>query len=658
MISKTIIFMKLTVLILAVSFWIPGTLAQVERTKVLGGYIYNFAKLTSSPKQKKLPKYKIVVISDNDEIKQEFGVMEAEVAVDKKKIVVAYSSNANKIDLDSTCMIFVGEDKLSYYTKVFNETKGHEILLVTENYDEKQKILLNLYETEDGKMLFEMNKGNIYERKIKINDEILLMGGSEIDLVELYLSSQAKLNLAGQKLQEARQKLDGLMQQVQDTEKELDTYKAEITQQQTARQKLTDEIKIHEAELIRQKKAYIESEQKLIGFNDSLKKSKDILSEYKNLIKQGDEFLKQQEQEIANKEEILNEKNIIINRQRNTVTAFIIGLVLVSLLTILLLINYSEKKKKNKQLKKQQIEIISKNKALEEYNEEIKVINEEVHSKNEELTVTLDEIKRIQNQLVQSEKMASLGVLSAGIAHEINNPINFVYAGINSLLRDFKDIEPVINEVSKINPDTDELQVKIKKIQELKEEYYFDEAFEAIPEIIKDIKIGADRTAEIVKGLKSFSRVDKTELQTLNIHEGLDTSLLLLKNKYKNHIEVIKEYDSQIPLINCFPGKINQAFLNIISNAIDSIAEKGKIWITTEYKKNKIQITIKDNGCGMPKEMLEKVFDPFFTTKPVGKGTGLGLSITYGIINDHHGKISVKSEPDKGSKFIISLPIK
>lgn len=658
MISKTLIFITLTVLSLVASFTIPDALGQVERTKILGGYIYNFAKLTSSPKQENLAEYKIVVVSDNDEIKHEFGVMEAEVTVNKKKIVVTYSSNANKIDLNNTCMVFVGEDKLSYYTKVFNETKEYEILLVTESYDEKQKILLNLYETKDGKMLFEMNKGNIYERKIKINDEILLMGGSEIDLVELYLNSQAKLNLTEQKLEGAGKKLGDLMQQVQNTEKELDKYKTEIEQQQAERKKLTEEIKIYQTELIVQKKAYVESEQKLIGFNDSLKKSRTILSEYESSIKQGDEFLKQQEREIANKEEILNEKNIIIKRQRDTVTAFIIGLVLVSFLTILLLINYREKKKKNKLLKEQQIEIISKNKALEEYNEEIKTINEEVHSKNEELTSTLEEIKRIQNQLVQSEKMASLGVLSAGIAHEINNPINFVYAGINSLLRDFKDIEPIINEVSKINPDTDDLQMKIRKIQELKEEYYFDEAFEAIPEIIKDIKIGADRTAEIVKGLKSFSRVDKTELQTLNIHEGLDTSLLLLKNKYKNHIDVIKEYDNQIPLIKCYPGKINQAFLNIISNAIDSITEKGKIWITTEYQKNKIQITIKDDGCGMPKEMQEKVFDPFFTTKPVGKGTGLGLSITYGIIKDHNGKISVKSEQHKGSEFTIILPIK
>ena len=161
----------------------------------------------------------------------------------------------------------------------------------------------------------------------------------------------------------------------------------------------------------------------------------------------------------------------------------------------------------------------------------------------------------------------------------------------------------------------------------------------------------------IVKGLRSFSRTDKGELKNLNIHEGIDTSLLLLKNKYKNHIEVIKNYDSNIVNFECYPGKINQVFLNIISNAIDAISENGKIWITTKKEANSVIISVKDTGCGMNTEMKEKLFDPFFTTKPVGEGTGLGLSITYGIIKEHNGKIEIISEPEKGAEFIITLPI-
>ena len=172
----------------------------------------------------------------------------------------------------------------------------------------------------------------------------------------------------------------------------------------------------------------------------------------------------------------------------------------------------------------------------------------------------------MQEQLVHPEKMASLGLLSAGIAHEINNPINFVYAGINSLLRDFEDIKPILDEINSINPETDDLKERLDQIQQLKEENYFDDAFEAIPNIIKDIKLGADRTSEIVKGLRTFSRLDKEVLKGVSVHEGLETSLLLLRNRYKNTIEIVKEYDPNLPEIEGYPGKIIQVFLNILSN--------------------------------------------------------------------------------------------
>jgi signal transduction histidine kinase len=248
-------------------------------------------------------------------------------------------------------------------------------------------------------------------------------------------------------------------------------------------------------------------------------------------------------------------------------------------------------------------------------------------------------------------------MLSAGIAHEINNPINFVYAGINSLLRDFEDIKPVITKINDLKYDDENLKEKVKSIEKLKKENYFDEAFGAIPEILEDIKLGADRTAEIVKGLRVFSGSDKNESELIDIHEAINTSLILLKNKYKRRINIIQNYGNNIPLLNCFPVKINQAFLNIISNAIDAIEGEGKIWITTRKEKNNIVVSIKDSGKGIDKKIINKLFDPFFTTKDVGKGTGLGLAITYGIIQEHNGSIKVVSEPGKGTEFIITLPL-
>ena len=354
--------------------------------------------------------------------------------------------------------------------------------------------------------------------------------------------------------------------------------------------------------------------------------------------------IKLQQAELEKSKAEIARMEAVKERQQIERDLFIIAFGLMIILAATIFYYYRQKKKDNA--------------LLVEQKKKIDAINEKLKTKNDELLAMLERLKQTQQKLVQSEKMASLGILTAGIAHEINNPINFVYAGINSLLQDFEDIKPVIEEIARINPQVDNLKEKLIKIERLKAENYFDEAFEAIPQIISDIRLGADRTAEIVKGLRNFSRMDSEEMLPFNIHEGLDTSLLLLKNKYKNNIEIIKNYDPDLPYIHCHQGAINQVFLNILSNAIDAIEDTGKIWITTSREKDYLKISIKDNGCGMSDEIKEKIFDPFYTTKDVGKGTGLGMSITYGIIQEHEGHIGIISEQGKGTEIIITLPIK
>jgi signal transduction histidine kinase len=654
-----------THIILILFFVFPGisSLGQLNRSEVISAYVYNFAKQSSSEKQANLQTYNLVLVSEKQELISGFEEMAKRHAVKKKNISLSIIDNAI-FDFSNTCLVFVGSDKIKFYDSLFIKTKNQEVLIVSENYTDKRKIMLNLYDTKDGKIQFTMNRGNIYERQITISDEILLMGGSEIDLVKMYLESQNKLDTLRTKLNLDREKLIDLTEQINKTQEELNLQKEFIAKEEQSKQELVDEIKRYKTQLYNQKRNFEVSKKEMDSFYDSLNATSQMMRVQKHEINIGNEILKKQQEqikiktkEIEYKEEILSQQLKTIGRQRNTVAVFVLIFVVIVVLLILLIKNIRAKNTKNKQLEKQKLEIGEKNDELKNINNVVQAINNKLNEKNEELKTSLEEIKNMQKQLVQSEKMASLGVLSAGIAHEINNPINFVYAGINSLLRDFEDIKPVIDEVSTLNSKTDNLQEKIEEIKKLKEELYFDEAFEAIPAIINDIKLGADRTAEIVKGLKSFSRVEKGELQSLNIHEGIDTALLLLKNKYKDHVEITKNYEEDIPLIKCFPGKINQALLNIISNAVDSIDEKGEIIITTEKTNKNIHISIKDTGCGMPKNVLEKLFDPFFTTKPIGKGTGLGLSITYGIIQEHNGSINVKSVPDKGSEFIIKLPI-
>lgn len=275
----------------------------------------------------------------------------------------------------------------------------------------------------------------------------------------------------------------------------------------------------------------------------------------------------------------------------------------------------------------------------------------------QELEKALQQLKQMQAQLVQSEKMSSLGVLTAGIAHEINNPIHFIQGGVIALEMSFKDLRTIMQKYDSINTTEDgTVNAILKEIELLKSKYEYDDIKELIPQLIDDIKLGVNRTAEIVKGLGTFSRIDTDEMVESDIHAGLESTLKILQGKHKNGIEIIKQYDTALPVIICHPGKINQVFLNIINNAIDALEGDGAITITTKTFENKIAIGIKDNGDGMSEETCQKVFDPFFTTKGVGEGTGLGLSISHGIIEAHNGKITVTSRVGEGTEFVISIP--
>lgn len=266
-----------------------------------------------------------------------------------------------------------------------------------------------------------------------------------------------------------------------------------------------------------------------------------------------------------------------------------------------------------------------------------------------------EELKSTQTKLVESEKMASLGQLTAGVAHEINNPVNFISAGIHSLRTNYEDLLELLNAYLKLKPNS-KIEADLNRIQQLKEEIEIDELLKEIDQLFESINNGASRTAEIVKGLRNFSRLDEGELKSANIHDCIDSCLIILQNQLKNRIEVIKHY-GDIPAINCYPGQLNQVFINILNNASQAIEGTGSITIETGVKNGNIDISICDSGPGIPDDIKEKIFEPFFTTKDVGQGTGLGLSISFGIVEKHKGKIKVNSKNGKGSEFIISLPL-
>jgi len=285
---------------------------------------------------------------------------------------------------------------------------------------------------------------------------------------------------------------------------------------------------------------------------------------------------------------------------------------------------------------------------------------EELQSSNEELNIALKNLKDAQTQLVEREKMASLGQLTAGIAHEINNPINFVTSNIKPLKLDIQDIRTLLDKYDTLGT-ADDVKSALADIAAFKQEIDIDYIHEEISSLIKGIEDGASRTSEIVRGLRTFSRLDESEVKSVDLHEGIDSTLVLLKNSIPPNVKVIKDYGS-LPKIECYAGKINQVFMNILTNAFNAIKTNNQdreevVAITTREENGLALISIKDTGPGMTEQVKEKIFDPFFTTKDVGEGTGLGLSIVFSIIEKHNGRIEVITAPNEGAEFIIYLPM-
>ena len=282
----------------------------------------------------------------------------------------------------------------------------------------------------------------------------------------------------------------------------------------------------------------------------------------------------------------------------------------------------------------------------------------------------LEQLKQAKLQLVQSEKMSALGQMVAGLAHEINNPVNFIYGNLSPARKYAQDLQALVGLYQRSYPNPTE------DIQDFIEEVDLDFLNQDLDKTFNSLITGAVRIRDLVLSLRNFSRLDESAQKAVDIHEGIDSTLLILNNRLaatedRGAIIIEKGY-SELPLVECYPSQLNQVFMNILANAIDAIStsqsslhlnnsspQSGKIHIATEsIAKDQVRITIEDNGFGIEESAIAKLFDPFYTTKPVGEGTGIGLSISYQIVVEkHHGKLYCKSEPSQGARFYIELPV-
>jgi signal transduction histidine kinase len=289
---------------------------------------------------------------------------------------------------------------------------------------------------------------------------------------------------------------------------------------------------------------------------------------------------------------------------------------------------------------------------------------ERLQEQNNTLESTLAELRMAQNQLVQSEKLASIGQLTAGIAHELNNPINFVSSSAQSLRRDFEDVASILQEVERLDSEGEQLDEAVRELHALVKRLDLEFTMKEIEELLTGIEDGAIRTSEIVKGLRIFSRMDGDAITRADINELLESTLVILRSSLKEEVQLHVDLAPNLETIECQPGKLNQVFMNLITNAAqatkDQEPQDRQVRVRTrmvlEGDNSWVQVAITDNGTGMSKEVLDHIFDPFYTTKDVGEGTGLGLSIVKGILDDHHAVLHIDTQPGEGSTFLISFP--
>lgn len=305
---------------------------------------------------------------------------------------------------------------------------------------------------------------------------------------------------------------------------------------------------------------------------------------------------------------------------------------------------------------------VSLNQTIEEQQQAevaLKASENRLRESNQELKQAFISLKETQTQLIQTEKMSSLGQMVAGIAHEINNPVNFIHGNVIHLQEHIQDLLALVDLYGEEYPE------EKAAIAEMIEEVDLEFLREDIPKMLNSMNMGSERIREMVLSLRNFSRLDEAEIKQADLGNGIDSTLTILNNRIKQGIHLTKRYDG-LPLVNCFPAQLNQVWMNLIGNAIDameSLAEKDKDYkpeltiLGEKIDGNHVAITVIDNGCGFNEDTQQKIFDPFFTTKPIGKGTGLGLAIAYQIVEKHQGRIELKSSPNQGTAFRVILPI-
>lgn len=587
-------------------------------------YTFSFANSIQWPGDK--DQYNIRVITQDRTLNSEFENLASTTNINGKTVNVSFSSYVSipsQVDI-----LFVSSTYNGALQSIIDRISGKPILIITERSQDQLYVMINF---TGGSQVFEFNRVNIVNQGLTITPGFNQLGGREIDVAKLYQQIRDAVKDFEERSKAEKDRIDSLNLRSVAGMRIMQNQNQEIAEGQKALDSLVTEFANSQRRLDALTQTLNEKEQDLVILSDEILSQQSKVEEGNETLEQQKIRIQQQDAEIALREDRLDKMSTTVKEQANMLTIIVPFSIFLIIVLIFAYRAYQARRRDAKKLNQQK----------------------------EELSELLEELQSTQTQLVQSEKMASLGVLTAGIAHEINNAINYVYSGIHVLDSKFTQIKPVFNTLRTIDNRDEDLRTKVEQLMTQREEVEYDDAESVMDTMIKSIRVGAERTTEIVKGLRTFSRSEDETMQEIDIHQDIDVALLLLQNRIKQNVSIDRLLTDEMPTVFGYPGQIGQALLNIISNAVDAVGdkEKGRIRIETSFIRGHVFISIKDNGVGIQPEDVDKIFDPFFTTKKIGEGTGLGLSITYGIIEKHHGIIKVNSIPGKGTEFKIKLPL-
>ncbi len=612
---------RLVILIFLVHF-VFDSAGQASYEDLKSALIIQFSRNVSWPDESEIKSFRIGIYGSDITYRR---LRDQRLSVKGKAVEFLRLTNIR--NLPEIEVLFIGKNAANEVRESYQLITGREILLISEQYEDAKYIMLNITSPdENNQVSFEINKANIILENLSINPKLLLLGGTEVDVRELYQEMRLTLEnqtseVEKQQEQIARSQLEirELRQRISEARRENEalvsntmSLRNEIDQSEQQLRHFQDSISVQQELIMAQEKELSTREERLAQQSIALDRQGLMINiRSKNLDSLITESNKQQA--IINEQvTILDTKEELISFQERLIIIFAGILVIIVSLIFVAIRAYRIKTKVSQQ--------------LEVTNKELNNSNETLKSQKSELQTALTELELAQLQLLQSEKMAALGILTAGVAHEINNPVNFIKSGTEIL----KSLEKSVSFGS------EEDRVLNRKV-------------------LENINIGIERIITIVKSLNSFSRSDETKIEPCNLHTIIEDCLTILAHEYKDHVEIIRDYDQGELYTEGNRGKLYQVFTNLLSNSIQAIKGLGKIFVVTSLKKGIIEIRISDTGEGIPQEDLKKIYDPFFTTKEPGKGTGLGLSIVYTIMKEHNASIHFDSELGVGTEVLLKF---